>query len=122
MEHDMAVKKVIDNIRSGWYTGRGYKAASREDYETALNYYKMAIQCSKEKNDVVLHDSMAIVLYKLGKHKDALYYARRCLKIYQELELTDPISLKRIYNIEVLIEHLEDSVGNTLHKVVSSAC
>ncbi len=104
------ILQFIASAKSGWYSGKGFKASRQGKYETALSYFERALLNTKDNFDPVVHDSMAIAYYKLNRYEEALTNAERSFDQYQSISSDDPKIKKRINMLKELIEDLRKTV------------
>ncbi len=94
---------LIKCMKSGWYSGKGFKAARNRRPEDALKYLELALKYSESKSDPVIFDSMAFSHYNMGNLEKAIKYAENSLKEYVEIENIDPKIQGRIKALQDLI-------------------
>jgi len=104
------ILQFISSARSGWYSGKGFKASKQGKYEKALSYFELALMNTKDNFDPVVYDSMAIAYYKLNRYEEALTNAEKSYDQYQSIGGDDPKIKKRINTLKELIDDLRKSV------------
>ena len=99
--------KFIKALISGWYAGKGSKSIRKEKYEKALNYFERALAHSWNKYDPVIYDSMAIALYKLNRHDEALVNIKKSLEQYSLYKGGYQQVAERVKELKELQEYLQ---------------
>jgi tetratricopeptide (TPR) repeat protein len=75
---------LINTMKSGWYSGKGFKAQRNGNHEDAIKYLELALEYSEFKYNPVIYDSMAFCHYNLKHLDQALKYAKRSIREYLE--------------------------------------
>jgi tetratricopeptide (TPR) repeat protein len=94
---------LIKYMKSGWYSGKGFKAQRKRRHEDALNYLELALKYSESESDSVIYDSMAYSHYSIGNLNEAMMYAEKSLKEYIEVKNAD-------YKFQGKIKALQDLI------------
>ncbi len=101
--------KIIKALISGWYAGKGFKSIREEKYEKSLINYERALDHSWNKYDPVIYDSMAIALYKLNRHDEALIIIRKSLEQYSLYKGDYQKVAERVEELKKLEEYLQNN-------------
>jgi tetratricopeptide (TPR) repeat protein len=104
---------LIKCMKSGWYSGKGFKAARNRRHEDALKYLELALKYSELKTDPVIYDSMAFSHYNMGNLVEAINYAEKSIKEYVEIENIDPKFPGRIKALQVLVIRIKSESNYT---------
>ncbi|MFA6012749.1 MAG: hypothetical protein WC799_22350 [Desulfobacteraceae bacterium] len=97
----------INSLKSGHYSGKGFKAARHKKYKKALYYYELALKYSEHDIDPVLYDSKAIALYNLNRFDEALINAKKGIEQYNSVKNKDQKIVVRIKILNEMVQHLE---------------
>ena len=101
------LQEIINSSRSGWYSGKGFKAQKKKQFERALHFYKLARRYSDTRFDPVIYESMAFVYCELNQYKEALFAAQKSIKQYNSVENKDHKFSSNIKKVKELIKYLE---------------
>jgi len=101
--------KFIKSLISGWYSGKGFKSMRKDNYEKALYYFERALTHSWNNYDPVLYDSMAIALYKLNRHDEALVNIKKSLEQYSLYKGGYQKADERVKELKQLEEYLQQN-------------
>jgi len=93
---------LINAMKSGWYSGKGFKAQRNRYYEDALKYFELALKYSESESEPVIYDSMVICYYNLEDLNEALKYAEKSIKEYLETENIDHQIQPRVKALQYL--------------------
>jgi len=81
----------------------------KEKYEKAINYFERALAHSWNKYDPVIYDSMAIALYKLNRHEEALANVKKSLEQYSLYKGGYQKVDERVKELKELEEYLQQN-------------
>lgn len=110
------ILELIESGRSGWFSGKGFKAARHKNHEEAIEFFKLALKHSTSEYDPVLYDSMAFSYYNLGNLSEAFVCAERSIKEYLELkdpEKENPDTDRRIGALQELVIRIKSKNTHT---------
>jgi tetratricopeptide (TPR) repeat protein len=74
--------EIIDTIKSGWYSGKGFKAIKNGKYEKALSYLNIALDASPTGFEPVLYETLSIAFYHLDNPLESIQNARKSIEQY----------------------------------------
>ena len=100
--------EFINNCRPAWYSGRGFNAYDKKQFERALRYFKLAQQYSKDDFDPLIYEHEAFVLFELKRFKESLEKARKSFDQFNSIETKDIKICESIKRVKSLIDHLEN--------------
>jgi len=76
---------IIGTIKSGWYSGKGFKATRNGKYEKALSYLNIALDASQTGFEPVLYETLSIAFYHLDNSLESTQNARKSIEQYTKI-------------------------------------
>lgn len=111
------MQQLINNIKSGWHSGKGHKAIRQGKYEEALRHYQLTVQHESQNgkygsrpNPVTL-ECIARTYARLGNYEESLITANKAEGLYKQLNSNKKLVTDCITRVDHLIELLNK--GNT---------
>ena len=101
------ILSTIRSVKTGWYSGRGFKAHQNNQHEKAVHYYDLALQFLEDDFEPVIYEAKAMALYELKKFSEALFNAQKSFEQYSSLNSKDPKDVENLKKLKALIEYLE---------------
>jgi len=111
------IQELINGAKSGWYSGKGHKATRRGEYEKALRYYELALECEEKEGkcgagpNPVAIECISRTHARLGNYKEALLAAEKSKDLYKRLNPNTKIVDDCTKRVEHFIALLK--AGNT---------
>jgi tetratricopeptide (TPR) repeat protein len=92
---------LIKTIKSGWYSGKGFKAIRNKKYEKALSYLRIALENSQTGFEPVLYESLSIAYYNINMPLESIENAKKSIEQYTTIndELKYASRIKKLENI-----------------------
>lgn len=118
------IRQLISDGKSGHHIGQGNKYYGQNNYEEALEQYKLAVQYQKDSvpgvNPLLL-EYLAMTYAKLGDIFKALTVAEQSRELYRELDTQKKqFIVDSIVRIDYFIELLRKNNNEDLNKYLSS--
>jgi tetratricopeptide (TPR) repeat protein len=121
----MIIRDFINNVKSGWHSGRGHNATRQGKYEEALRHYQLAIEydsrvgsCGSGPNAVTV-ECLARTYSRLGMHKEALIEAEKSYELYKTLNPDAKIVAESTARIEAFIKSLKNGNPEEIEKILN---
>lgn len=98
---------LINSTKKGWYLGKGLRAFKLNEFRSALESYKLALQYSYDNFEPLIYESIAFTYHKLNKFDQALNNAKMSIEQYASIKSHPQRYSLRIQRLNELIRRLE---------------